>query len=397
MAESFGAKLRRQREERQIDLIAIAEQTKIKFALLEALECDDVSHWPSGIFRRAYIRTYAQFIGLDPDAVVREFLELYPDPGHEFAALTAAATAEQAARKDGPPPTRLRTMVDSAIESLARLRRPVTNDVPVPQPVAARTTVSAPAPVAVDLPAVPAAVDPSQPVEPAPPAEPSQAVVIRAEEEPLYDELREPECVEAVSPAVPSANVQPTNESMLETLSRLCTEFGRVAEANDVPELLKDSADALDVTGIIVWVWDELVDGLRPALVYGYSDRVRAHLPTVSRDADNATAAAFRSATSCEVPATSHTSGALVLPLLVPNECAGVLAIELGQGVQVTSMVRAAAAILAAALAQLVHRSRALERQPQGDSHPLAVAHRRPAGPPPFRRIRTHSRRTLRG
>ena len=69
MPESFGARMRQRREERGIDLIAIAEQTKIKLALLEALERDDVSHWPSGIFRRAYIRTYAQFIGLDPDVV----------------------------------------------------------------------------------------------------------------------------------------------------------------------------------------------------------------------------------------------------------------------------------------------------------------------------------------
>ena len=65
MPESFGARLRQQREARQIDLFAISEQTKIKLALLEALEKDDVSHWPSGIFRRAYIRAYAQFIGLD--------------------------------------------------------------------------------------------------------------------------------------------------------------------------------------------------------------------------------------------------------------------------------------------------------------------------------------------
>ena len=37
MHESFGARLRQRREERQIDLIAIAEQTKIKLTLLEGL------------------------------------------------------------------------------------------------------------------------------------------------------------------------------------------------------------------------------------------------------------------------------------------------------------------------------------------------------------------------
>ena len=59
MPDSFGARLRMQREERQIALTSIAEETKIKLALLDGLEKDDVSHWPSGIFRKAYLRTYA--------------------------------------------------------------------------------------------------------------------------------------------------------------------------------------------------------------------------------------------------------------------------------------------------------------------------------------------------
>jgi cytoskeleton protein RodZ len=95
MPESFGARLRQQREARQIDLVAISEQTKIKLALLDAVEHDDVSHWPSGIFRRAYIRAYAQFIGLDPDAILREFLEVHPDPGDSIVASVAGAAAAE--------------------------------------------------------------------------------------------------------------------------------------------------------------------------------------------------------------------------------------------------------------------------------------------------------------
>src|SRR5579872_4147113 len=116
--ETFGARLRRQRERRQVSLAAIAEQTKIKAALLDALERDDVSHWPVGIFRRAYLRAYAKAVGLDPEALVREFLELYPDP-------TDATPAEPAARADGVkeqsgPPTRIRYLVGSAMRSLSR-------------------------------------------------------------------------------------------------------------------------------------------------------------------------------------------------------------------------------------------------------------------------------------
>src|ERR671913_795717 len=103
MTDSFGARLRQRREDRQIDLIAISEQTKIKLALLEALERDDVTHWPSGIFRRAYIRTYAQFIGLDPDVVLKDFLEAHPDEGDAFVTTAKqAAAAEEEFAKTAP-------------------------------------------------------------------------------------------------------------------------------------------------------------------------------------------------------------------------------------------------------------------------------------------------------
>ncbi len=78
--ESFGSRLRRERERRQIALSSISANSKISVSLLAALERDDISRWPSGIFRRAFIRSYAKAIGLDPDDVTREFLDRFPDP-----------------------------------------------------------------------------------------------------------------------------------------------------------------------------------------------------------------------------------------------------------------------------------------------------------------------------
>jgi transcriptional regulator with XRE-family HTH domain len=76
----FGKRLRLERERRRITLDSIAANTKIGLALLKGLERDDVSRWPSGIFRRSFIREYAAAIGLDPDDTAREFLERFPDP-----------------------------------------------------------------------------------------------------------------------------------------------------------------------------------------------------------------------------------------------------------------------------------------------------------------------------
>src|SRR5690349_11812042 len=127
MPDSFGARLRERREQQQVALSAIAEQTKIKIALLEALERDDVSHWPSGIFRRAFIRAYALAIGLDPDATLREFLDLYPDPIEVVSPVLAAASGVVDGGKvvEGTP-TRLKGLVASAIGTMSRLRtRPI--------------------------------------------------------------------------------------------------------------------------------------------------------------------------------------------------------------------------------------------------------------------------------
>jgi cytoskeletal protein RodZ len=65
--DSFGSRLRYERERRQIALKSIAESTKIGIKLLEGLERDVVSRWPSGIFRKSLVRSYAAAIGLDPE------------------------------------------------------------------------------------------------------------------------------------------------------------------------------------------------------------------------------------------------------------------------------------------------------------------------------------------
>ena len=80
MSESFGQRLRNERERLEIPLSTIAENTKISITLLEGLERDDLSRWPAGIFRRSFLRLYAEALGLDAEALLREFLTLFPDP-----------------------------------------------------------------------------------------------------------------------------------------------------------------------------------------------------------------------------------------------------------------------------------------------------------------------------
>jgi GAF domain-containing protein len=120
-------------------------------------------------------------------------------------------------------------------------------------------------------------------------------------------------------------------------------------------------AKLLDSVGLIIWVWDPIATELRPALAHGYSDRVVAQLPRVERDTNNATAAAFRAAQTCVVNGDAVDNGALAVPLIGPDGCVGVLAIELGDRREEKESVRACAMIFAAQLALLIGTAQPLE------------------------------------
>ena len=62
----FGGKLRAAREQRGVSLRDIADSTKFSMAALEALERNDPSRLPGGIFMRSIVRAYASEVGLDP-------------------------------------------------------------------------------------------------------------------------------------------------------------------------------------------------------------------------------------------------------------------------------------------------------------------------------------------
>jgi cytoskeleton protein RodZ len=73
----FGRQLKEAREQRGVSLRQIATTTKISMAALEALERNDFSRLPGGIFSRAFVRAYAIQVGLDPEQTVQEFLVEY--------------------------------------------------------------------------------------------------------------------------------------------------------------------------------------------------------------------------------------------------------------------------------------------------------------------------------
>jgi transcriptional regulator with XRE-family HTH domain len=339
MADSFGARLRQHREQQQITLNVIADETKINMARLEALERDDVSTWPSGIFRRSFIRGYAQAIGLDPDAVVREFLELYPDPNELSEPVPMDG---QGALLSLLPPTRLRYAVASAIRSFSGFRLqgeqpadPAAPDMTPPYPPVDRMEVSYQAPPPVSEPErLPLEIE-AELQYGDPPTEPPP-------EMPLIEAPAEPELIALASPE---------QEPDISALAHLCTELARVSDIGDVPPLLANAARVLDAAGMIVWIWNPQACALAPVLAHGYSDDVLAKLPAVHRDADNVTAASFRSAQKRVASGSDSATGAVVVPLLTPGGCVGVLTVEVRGGAERREATCALTTIVAAQLA----------------------------------------------
>jgi hypothetical protein len=89
-------------------------------------------------------------------------------------------------------------------------------------------------------------------------------------------------------------------------------------------------------------------------LAHGYPDQVFARMPTVPRSANNAAAAAYRTAALQVVLTRPGSNGAVVAPLLSPEGCVGALSAEILRGRETADSVQALAAIFAAQLAGML-------------------------------------------
>src|SRR5258706_4233548 len=100
---TLGEELRHKREQRGISLAEISEATRIGTRFLKAIETDNFSILPGGIFTRSFIRAYAKHVGMNEDEAIGLYLQqgAWPRPQQQDGA--SETNAEQAA---GAPPTK---------------------------------------------------------------------------------------------------------------------------------------------------------------------------------------------------------------------------------------------------------------------------------------------------
>jgi cytoskeletal protein RodZ len=70
---AFGEKLRREREGRGVPIEAICETTKLSVRYIRAIEDGQFGEMPGGVFRRGFLRSYLDALGLDVAIWMRLF------------------------------------------------------------------------------------------------------------------------------------------------------------------------------------------------------------------------------------------------------------------------------------------------------------------------------------
>lgn len=85
----------------RLDITDVEAQTKIRAKYLRALENEDFGMLPGPTFVKSFLRTYAEFLGLDPHLLVEEYRVRY-DPRDE-SELTPFARPSRGRERRRPP------------------------------------------------------------------------------------------------------------------------------------------------------------------------------------------------------------------------------------------------------------------------------------------------------
>ncbi len=75
-----GEILKKRREELGQDLKEIAHTLKIRYDYLRALEAEDFEKLPVPVYTKGYIRDYAKFLDINPDIVIKAYMEKISPP-----------------------------------------------------------------------------------------------------------------------------------------------------------------------------------------------------------------------------------------------------------------------------------------------------------------------------
>ena len=116
-----GAQLRRAREERDLSLSDLLQITKIRVALLKALENNETLTISGDVYTRGFLRAYAAAVGLNPEEIVRECLaqEAETQLGSTGGARQAEEGGAGQGRAEGQRASRARVLLGAGVAAVA--------------------------------------------------------------------------------------------------------------------------------------------------------------------------------------------------------------------------------------------------------------------------------------
>lgn len=120
---TLGEELKHKREERGITLAEISEETRIGTRFLKAIEADNFSVLPGGIFTRSFIRAYAKQVGMDEDQAIGLYLKQVAGPPVDERDTVGQPTEQPPAQKVNELPTPVRPAPQPSIAAQERSRR----------------------------------------------------------------------------------------------------------------------------------------------------------------------------------------------------------------------------------------------------------------------------------
>ena len=88
MTDNIGTRVRQAREQRGLSLGDAARSTKLSTSVLRAIEQNDFASLPAGMYRKAYLRTVASEVGLDPLEIAADYEAQYEAPIESTAPAT---------------------------------------------------------------------------------------------------------------------------------------------------------------------------------------------------------------------------------------------------------------------------------------------------------------------
>lgn len=99
---SIGAGLARARHDAGLTLDQVSETTRVRKALLEALEHDDFDALGGDVYARGHLRSYCAAVGVDPEPFVEEFDRARKPARVAQPSMTQAFESERRAATDTP-------------------------------------------------------------------------------------------------------------------------------------------------------------------------------------------------------------------------------------------------------------------------------------------------------